>query len=76
MTTATPATEHTHSWLITLQFPVGNGFAIATRSGNSTFPPGSPREHAYLGIREWLARREPQLRDASVLFFSLEPYQL
>ncbi|MEV6464701.1 hypothetical protein [Kitasatospora sp. NPDC051702] len=73
--TETPA-EPTHSWLITLQYPTAAGFAVATRTGTSAFPPGCLREHAYLGIREWLARREPQLGGADVLFFSLEPYRL
>ncbi|MET8623595.1 hypothetical protein ABZW30_07540 [Kitasatospora sp. NPDC004669] len=74
--TATSAAEPTHFWLITLQYPVHHGFAIATRTGSSTLPPGSTRERAYVGIREWLEQREPQLGGASVLFFSLEPYRL
>ncbi|MEV7600466.1 hypothetical protein AB0O91_24135 [Kitasatospora sp. NPDC089797] len=71
-----PEFEPTHAWLITLQRPTGSGFAVATRSGTSTFPPGFPRPDAYAGIREWLERREPQLGGADVLFFSLEPYRL
>ncbi|MFD7448282.1 hypothetical protein [Kitasatospora sp. NPDC059827] len=75
--TDTPSTvEPTHSWLITLQHPVPNGFTIATRTGSSTFPPGYPRQDAYTGIRDYLARREPLLAAADVLFFSLEPYRL
>ncbi|MFJ9460351.1 hypothetical protein ACIRST_35420 [Kitasatospora sp. NPDC101447] len=74
--TAAHSAEPTHTWLITLQFPTATGYAVATRSGTSTFPSGSPRADAYVGIREWLEQREPQLGGASVLFFSLEPYRL
>nr|BFD92238.1 hypothetical protein KitaXyl93_35980 [Kitasatospora sp. Xyl93] len=75
----TSAAEPTHTWLITLQFPHGNGgFAVATRHGSSMFEPGSSREHAYQSIRAWLARHEPELheRNAHLVFFSLEPYRL
>ncbi|MET8698247.1 hypothetical protein ABZW10_05140 [Kitasatospora sp. NPDC004723] len=76
MPNTTPAGEPTHSWLITLQFPIRNGFAVVTRHGSSVLQPGSSRERAYLGIRDYLARREPELADADVLFFSLESYRL
>ncbi|MFF7994196.1 hypothetical protein ACFZDG_31000 [Kitasatospora xanthocidica] len=75
----TTPSEPTHTWLITLQFPLGNGgFAVATRHGSSTFSPGSSREQAYVSIRAWIARQEPELREssASLVFFSLEPYRL
>ncbi|MFF1793915.1 hypothetical protein ACFVXQ_06720 [Kitasatospora sp. NPDC058263] len=75
-TTADQIPEPTHTWLITLQVPVGSGFVVVTRSGDSTFPPGSARGAAYGSVREWLGRRDPQLRDGVVLFFSLEPYRL
>ncbi|MEV7182685.1 hypothetical protein [Kitasatospora sp. NPDC093102] len=76
---AIPAAEPTHTWLITLQYPLGNGgFAVTSRHGSSTFAPGSSRERAYVAIRVWLARYEPELAEcnAHLVFFSLEPYRL
>ncbi|MEU6967352.1 hypothetical protein AB0A71_06355 [Kitasatospora aureofaciens] len=75
-TTAVPAAEPTHSWLITLQYPIPHGFAVTTQKGTLTVQPGTTRESAYLDIRAWLTQHQPEWADASVLFFSLEPYRL
>ncbi|MFF2626011.1 hypothetical protein ACFVUN_09605 [Kitasatospora griseola] len=75
-TTSAPVEEPTHAWLITLQYATDRGFAVATRHGNAVIAPGRSREQAYIDLRDTLARCEPELRGASVLFFSLEPYRL
>ncbi|GAA3019343.1 hypothetical protein GCM10010519_55920 [Streptomyces lactacystinicus] len=74
--TAAPTVEPTHTWLITLQYPVTSGYAVVTHNGNMTVAPGSNRERAYLDVREWLTRQRPELGRGNVLFFSLEPYRL
>ncbi|GHF27908.1 hypothetical protein GCM10018790_01620 [Kitasatospora xanthocidica] len=75
-TTTAPATEPTHTWLITLQYPVHNGYAVVTHNGSITAAPGGNRERAYLDIRDWLTEQRPELGRGNVLFFSLEPYRL
>ncbi|MER7579970.1 hypothetical protein [Kitasatospora sp. NPDC097691] len=74
--TTAPAVEPTHSWLITLQYQVPNGYAVVTHNGTLSIAPGSNRERAYLDIREWLTQQRPELGRGNVLFFSLEPYRL
>ncbi|MGW3179670.1 hypothetical protein ACWDD9_10435 [Kitasatospora sp. NPDC001119] len=78
MTTSTtaPDAEPTHTWLITLQYPVGTNFGVVTCDGTLTVPPGGTRARAYREIRDWLTQQRPELRDANVLFLSLEPYRL
>ncbi|WP_030062348.1 MULTISPECIES: hypothetical protein [Streptomyces] len=77
-TTATVAraAEPTHAWLITLQYPVHNGYAVVTHNGTLTVASGGTRERAYLDIRDWLTQQRPELARGNVLFFSLEPYRL
>ncbi|MFG3051407.1 hypothetical protein ACGFZP_10750 [Kitasatospora sp. NPDC048239] len=75
-TSTTTVAEPTHAWLITLQYPVPAGFAIATHNGTITAAPGSIRQHVYLDIRDWLTQQRPELAHGTVLFFSLEPYRL
>ncbi|MFJ2191121.1 hypothetical protein ACIOJE_24855 [Kitasatospora sp. NPDC087861] len=74
--TAAPAAEPTHTWLITLQYPVTNGYAVVTHNGTLTVAPGGTRERAYLDILEWLTQQRPELGRGNVLFFSLESYRL
>ncbi|WP_030241012.1 hypothetical protein [Streptomyces sp. NRRL S-350] len=68
--------EPTHAWLMTLQRPVGNGLATFTSNGTYTAKPGATREDAYRDIRAWLNQQRPEMADACVLFFSLEPNRL
>lgn len=66
----------TYSWLITLQMPVGSGFGVITTDGTIPLAPGDSRTRAYRSIRAALTQQKPELANASVLFFSLEPDQL
>ncbi|MFF4380315.1 hypothetical protein [Kitasatospora sp. NPDC001547] len=75
--TAAPAAQPTHAWLITLQRPLERGvLATFTTEGTYTALPGATRQKAYQEIRALLAKERPELRDANVLFFSLEPNRL
>ncbi|TDE26427.1 hypothetical protein E1295_44345 [Nonomuraea mesophila] len=65
-----------YMWLITVQWPVGNGgFGNATLCNTVDIPAGTSRLDVYSQIFE-LAKRETRADTLNVLFFSLEPDQL
>lgn len=73
----TPVREQgSHHYLITLQIPVGQGFAIASRDGTWTPPAGATRADCYRLLREALADTDPQLATGSLLFFDIQPNRL
>ncbi|MEU8512522.1 hypothetical protein AB0C76_13130 [Kitasatospora sp. NPDC048722] len=71
-----PAAEPTHTWLITLQKPIGHGLSVVTMDGAYTVQPGDSRAIAYRKIRAWVDAKNPDMAGANVLFFSLEPNRL
>lgn len=75
-TTETTPPQGTHQYLITLQVPTGAGYAVGTWTGTWTPTPGSTRHDFYKALREDITRNYPQYRDASVLFFDVQPNQL
>ncbi|MEW1914641.1 hypothetical protein AB0442_40770 [Kitasatospora sp. NPDC085895] len=75
-TTVTATQPILHSWLITLQLKIGGGFGVLTTEGTIPIAPGGSRTGAYREIRAELARQNPDLEQANVLFFSLEPDRL
>jgi hypothetical protein len=76
--TTTPATppQGTHQYLLTLQVPMGPGFTVGSWSGTWTPRQGATRHDAYLALRNDITRQYPQYRDASVVFFDIQPNQL
>ncbi|MFI5548837.1 hypothetical protein [Streptomyces sp. NPDC051738] len=76
--TTTPAgtdtTRHdTHFWVMSIEKP---GLASATQSGTYILRPGDTRQDAYNEIYGAVTDAHPNLRGATVLFFSLEPNRL
>ncbi|PBC77099.1 hypothetical protein BX265_1836 [Streptomyces sp. TLI_235] len=65
-----------YSWLITLQFRIGGGFGVLTTEGTIPITPGASRTRAYRNIRAELTLQNPDLEQANVLFFSLDPDRL
>lgn len=64
-------------YVMTLNKPLQPGLAATlTTTGTVTPPEGVTREEIYDGIYDSAVHRRPELRDASVLFFSLEPNTL
>ncbi|MEU3772025.1 hypothetical protein AB0F11_02200 [Streptomyces sp. NPDC032472] len=71
--TATPATQGSFHWVLTLEVP---GRITATQFGTWNVRPGSTRHDVFLAIRQEVAGRYPELANANVMFFALEPNQL
>ncbi|MGW2261435.1 hypothetical protein ACWCXE_27075 [Streptomyces sp. NPDC001780] len=77
MTQQTDAPQGSHHFVLTIQKPIGPGaYAIADFSGWINLASGSTRHDAFKAIREEHARRNPETRDGTVLFFYLERNQL
>lgn len=68
--------QGTHHFVITLQRVVNGGFAMATFANHITPAQGATRNDVYRQILQDIASRNPELADANVVFFSLEPNQL
>jgi len=77
-TVSQPQQQGTHHFIITVQKPLpgGAGFAVADWSGWINPQPGSTRQDIYLWLKEEQARRNPELVNASVIFFDLQPNKL
>ncbi|MFJ8625844.1 hypothetical protein ACIRD3_23770 [Kitasatospora sp. NPDC093550] len=71
----TGAGSAVYGWEITLQYasPSGHGNDVLTLSGTHQVRPGDTRTTTRHAIRDAIARHRPETRNASVLFFSLEP---
>ncbi|MGW4493791.1 hypothetical protein [Streptomyces sp. NPDC004376] len=69
-------TQGSHHYLVTLQIPLGTGFAVSTWEGTWTPPEGYTRHDFYKAVRDDIAQKDPQLTSASVLFFDVQPNQL
>ncbi|MFB7548571.1 hypothetical protein [Streptomyces sp. NPDC056154] len=66
-----------YHFVLTVQKPLpSGGYTVSDWSGYMTPEPGWTRDDAYLAIRAEHAKRRPDLANACVLFFSLEPNQL
>lgn len=76
MTTDTDTPPVPYAWLITLQIPIGGGMRTFTTNGIYGAAPGATRTSIYQSIRAHLTEQNPDLANANVLFFSLEPDQL
>lgn len=68
--------QGSHHWVITLEAPHGTGKAAHTSQGTLTPAPGYTRANAFTDIYTALVDRNPQLRGANVVFFTLEPNAL
>ncbi|MET9510060.1 hypothetical protein ABZX62_16640 [Streptomyces flavidovirens] len=68
-----PAPQGTHHWVMTLELP---GRMAMTASGTFTPPAGWTRHDMYRAIKDDIARENPELATANVMFFALEPNQL
>ncbi|MDQ1046819.1 hypothetical protein [Streptomyces sp. V4I2] len=66
---STSAPLGTHFWVMSVEKP---GLASVTRTGTYTPQPDSTREAAFADIYQFVGESAPQLRGATVLFFSLE----
>ncbi|MFF7310540.1 hypothetical protein [Streptomyces sp. NPDC008137] len=76
-TTAPAAPQQgTHQYLLTLQVPMGGGFAVGSWTGTWTPHPGTTRHDLYLALRDDIARKNPEYGDASVLFFDVQSNQI
>ncbi|MGY0461457.1 RapZ C-terminal domain-containing protein [Kitasatospora sp. cg17-2] len=73
-----PAAPVVFSWEITFQYRASSGYGtdILTLHGTQDVRPGDTRTATRKAIRDALDRHRPETRNASVLFFSLEPDQL
>ncbi|GHJ27819.1 hypothetical protein TPA0910_22520 [Streptomyces hygroscopicus subsp. sporocinereus] len=76
--TTSPSAQQqgSHHFVLTLQKPHGQGFVTATFANTITPLPGDTRAHIYEALCKGVAQANPELADANVLFFSLEPNQL
>lgn len=74
--TTETTTKTTYAWMITLQKPIPGGMAMNTQYGTVHLAPGSTRHEVYGQLRAELDRQNPQMSDANVVFFSLEPNDL
>ena len=70
------AEQPTHHFILTLQVSTPGGFAISEFSNAVTPPEGWTRAEFFKGLRDQITGDHPDLRGASVLFFSLERNQL
>ncbi|MGA6159305.1 hypothetical protein ACPEIC_38860 [Stenotrophomonas sp. NPDC087984] len=73
--TTGPAAQQqgSHHFVLTLQKPHGGGFISATFTNTITPRPGTTRADIYEALREQVTRANPELANANVMFFSLEP---
>ncbi|GAA0960938.1 MULTISPECIES: hypothetical protein [Streptomyces] len=73
--TARPAAQQqgSHHFVLTLQKPHGGGFISATFANTFTPRPGDTRADLYEVLRKEITQAHPELADANVMFFSLEP---
>lgn len=62
--------------LMTLQRPLGSGFATWTVNVTVTLEAGSTRAELYKAALGWVAEQQPEWAGASVLCFVGEPNQL
>ncbi|MFS7877667.1 hypothetical protein ACEYXF_30675 [Streptomyces asiaticus] len=62
-----------YHFVLTLQKPHGGGFVSATFTNTITPRPGATRADIYEALREQITQAHPELSNANVLFFSLEP---
>ncbi|MFB7398273.1 hypothetical protein [Streptomyces sp. NPDC056191] len=69
-------TQGTHHWILTLEAPHGSGKAAHTAQGSLTPAAGYTRANAFTDLYNALVERNPKLRGATVVFFSVEPNAL
>ncbi|MEU4798666.1 hypothetical protein [Streptomyces sp. NPDC023327] len=65
--------QGSHHWVMTLEIP---GRLTSTRSATFTPPQSWTRMDAFVAIKKELARSNPELAHANVMFFALESNQL
>ncbi|MGW1669029.1 hypothetical protein [Streptomyces sp. NPDC002324] len=75
-TAQAPAPQGTHQYLLTLQVPMGGGLSTGCWTGTWTPPEGTTRHDVYQALRSDITSKNPEYRDASVLFFDVQPNQL
>ncbi|MEU5388651.1 hypothetical protein [Kitasatospora cineracea] len=71
-----PAVQGAHHYVLTLQHAARGGYGVFTTSGTLTPPAGWTRNDIFQGLIAETARTKPELADANVLFFDLQPNQL
>ncbi|MEU9998108.1 hypothetical protein [Streptomyces sp. NPDC050848] len=72
-TPAAPKPQGTHQWVLTLDMP---RYGSASAHGTWTPPPGTTRHDAFEAIKADMVGRNPELKTANVVFFSIEPNTL
>ncbi|MEN8650366.1 hypothetical protein ABCR94_06930 [Streptomyces sp. 21So2-11] len=72
-TTTAAASQGSHHWVMTLELP---GRMAMTASGTFTPHTGFTRHDTFKAIKDDIARQNPELATANVMFFALEPNQL
>ncbi|SEE97269.1 hypothetical protein SAMN05428954_4898 [Streptomyces sp. 2112.3] len=72
-TSPTAKPQGSHHWVMTVELP---GRAMNTRYGTWTPPQGATRHDVFLAIKTDIARNNPEMATANVVFFALEPNQL
>ncbi|MDI3423633.1 hypothetical protein [Streptomyces luteolus] len=65
--------QGSHCWVLTLELP---GRMSTTSHGAFTPPSNWTRYDAFMAIKDEVARQNPELTNANVVFFSIEPNQL
>ncbi|WP_037613631.1 hypothetical protein [Streptomyces albus] len=68
--------QGTHHFVLTIQRPTVNGFAVATYHGDVTPGPSATRMDLFNYLQAEHARHYPDTANGVVLYFSLEPNQL
>ncbi|MFE3215197.1 hypothetical protein [Streptomyces antimycoticus] len=73
--TTGPAAQQqgSHHFVLTLQKPHGGGSITATFANTFTPRPGDTRADLYEVLRKEITQANPELANANVMFFSLEP---
>ncbi|MGW7194987.1 hypothetical protein [Streptomyces chryseus] len=72
-TSSATTSQGSHHWVMTVALP---GRMAMTASGTFTPPAGWTRHDMFKAIQADVARENPELETANVMFFALEPNQL
>ncbi|MFJ7250142.1 hypothetical protein ACIQWA_36660 [Kitasatospora sp. NPDC098652] len=74
-TPASAPSQGTHHYVLTVQKPIHNGFAIQTYAGTFS-PTGMTRQDCYQWLMGEIVRQAPQMANASTLFFDVQPNRI
>ncbi|MFB7285448.1 hypothetical protein [Actinacidiphila glaucinigra] len=71
-----PTEQGTHFWFMSLVLITSEGMSFYRRTGHLTVNPGATRFNAFEEILSAMKEGTPELRDAVVLSFDIQPNRL